>query len=110
MKASMAVVATSTFVIGRARPGVNVGPVELETIYFECGQELYVEMRPKRKSRGEWHAAKGNYSTAIQVGLCAMLGCARLGLARFMRWILLAPRESRARRPRRDKFRADVRS
>src|SRR6202167_2871149 len=65
MKASMAVLATSTFVIGRARPGVNVGPVELESIYFECGQELYVEMRPKRKSRGEWHAAKGNYSTVI---------------------------------------------
>src|SRR6202050_3276088 len=69
MKASMAVVATSTFVTGRARPGVNVGPVELETIYFEYGQELYVEMRPKRKSRGEWHAAKGNYSTVIQVDL-----------------------------------------
>src|SRR5580704_12259957 len=66
MKASMAVVATSTFVIGRARPGVNVGPVELETIYFECGQELYVEMRPKRKSRGERHAAKGNYSTGMR--------------------------------------------
>jgi hypothetical protein len=32
MKANMAVVATKTFVTGRARPGVNVGPVELETI------------------------------------------------------------------------------
>src|ERR1700689_801296 len=66
MKASMAVVATSTFVMGRARPGVNVGPVELETIYFECGQELYVETRPKRKSRGERHAAKGNYWTVMR--------------------------------------------
>src|SRR5271156_957558 len=33
---------------------------------FECGEELYVETRPKRKSCGGWPAAKGNYWPVIR--------------------------------------------
>src|SRR5271165_1758446 len=33
---------------------------------FECGQELYVETQPKRKSCGAWFAAKGNRWSVIR--------------------------------------------
>src|SRR5580658_7608755 len=33
---------------------------------FQCGKELYVERRPKRKPRGGWPTAKGYYSPAIR--------------------------------------------
>jgi hypothetical protein len=46
----MAVVATRTFAAGRAKPGVNRGPVESDDIeFYGCGKELYVETTSKWK-------------------------------------------------------------
>src|SRR5271156_1928877 len=45
---------------------------------FECGEELYVEMRPKRKSVQRGARAIGNYSRVIQ------RSCARPSAARAL--------------------------
>jgi hypothetical protein len=51
MNASIAVVATKTFATGRARPGVNVGPVFDAIGKIGCGYELYVETATEWKHR-----------------------------------------------------------
>src|SRR5208282_288590 len=41
---------------------------------FECGQELYVETRLKRKSCGAWFAAKGNCCSVIRWSFSRLRG------------------------------------